>query len=67
MSLNTINYKPNLTDNLMEISKTLEVLKSNRNSLDKEIENDEIYKEKLVEKLKSSQIELNKIYGRFYR
>lgn len=52
-----------LSDSMIEISRTLENLKGNRLSLEKEIENEEIYKEKLIEKLKSYQSELMRING----
>jgi hypothetical protein len=60
------SYKANytLSDSLSEISKTLDNLKSQRFSLDKEIENEELYKEKLLEKLKNYQNEHNRIIGK---
>lgn len=59
------NYKTggNLNDSLVEIAKTLENIKGQRFSLDKEIENEEIYKDKLVDKLKNYQNELIRING----
>ena len=60
------NYKSggNVTDSLVEISKTLESIKGQRYSLEKEIENEEMYKEKLLDKLKSYQNELSRINGK---
>ncbi len=66
MSSQNYNYKSggNVTDSLVEISKTLENIKGQRFSLEKEIENEEMYKEKLVDKLKSYQNELARINGK---
>lgn len=65
MSIQNNYYKTggHVTDSLIEISKTLDNIKSQRMSLDREIENEEIYKEKLIEKLKSYQNELARING----
>ena len=65
MNSNNFNYKQNgnFSDSLVEISKTLENFKGHRFSLEKEIENEELYKEKLYEKLKNYQNELMRING----
>ncbi len=65
MNTNNYNQKPsgNFSDSLVEISKTLENIKGHRFSLEKEIENEELYKEKLYEKLKNYQNELMRING----
>jgi hypothetical protein len=66
MSSQSFNYKSNvnLTESLIEVSKTLENIKGQRFSLEKEIENEEIYKEKLIEKLKNFQNESTRINGK---
>jgi len=67
MSSGGFNYRSTggFNDSLIEIAKTLENIKGQRSSIEKEIENDEIYKDKLVEKLKSYQNELIRINGKF--
>jgi hypothetical protein len=54
----------NLSDSLVDISKTLDGIKGQRFSLEKQIENEEIYKEKLIEKLRNYENELLRINGR---
>jgi hypothetical protein len=68
MTSQNFNYKSagNVTDSLVDISKTLENIKGQRFSLEKEIENEELYKEKLLDKLKSYQNELARINGKYY-
>lgn len=63
--MNSYKGSTSLGDSLVEVSRTLENLKNNRSNLEKEIENDEIYKEKLIDKLKSYQNELIRINGKF--
>jgi hypothetical protein len=64
-SYNTINRpNPNLGESMIEISKTLDNIKSQRLSLDREIENDEIYKEKLIDQLKKFENEHARIIGK---
>jgi hypothetical protein len=65
MTTQNFNYKTggNVTDSLIDISKTLESIKGQRFSLEKEIENEELYKDKLFDKLKSYQNELARING----
>lgn len=65
MNTNSQNYRSgsNLGDSLIEISKTLDSVKGQRFSLEKQIENEEIYKEKLIEKLRSYESELLRING----
>ena len=58
-----INYKSTLNDNMVEISKTLDSLKANRSVIDREIDNEELYKSKLIEKIKNYQNEVSKIIG----
>ncbi len=53
----------NASDMMIEISKTLDNIKGQRISLDREIENDEIYKEKLIEQLKKCQAEHARMVG----
>jgi hypothetical protein len=55
---------PNPSDMMVDISKTLDNIKSQRLSLDREIENDEIYREKLIEQLKKFQTEHSRILGK---
>jgi hypothetical protein len=61
--MSNISYKTSLNDNMLEISKTLDNLKINREKLQQEIENEELYKQKLIEKFKSYTNEANKIIG----
>jgi hypothetical protein len=56
-------HRTNLNDNMVEISKTLETLKHNRLVLEKDIENGDIYREKLIEKLQNYESEINRING----
>jgi hypothetical protein len=58
-----LNYKSSLNDNMIEISKTLESLKTNRSVVEREIDNEELYKSKLIEKIKNYQNEVSKIIG----
>ena len=59
------SYKsnPNFGNSLIDISITLENLKTNQSSLEKEIESRQIYKENLIEKLKNYQNGLISING----
>ena len=59
----TTRANPNLSEMMIEISKTLDNIKTQRLSLDREIENDEIYKEKLIEQLKKFQNEHARVGG----
>ena len=61
--MNSQVHKTNLNDNMIEISKTLETLKTNRMMVEKDIESQEIYREKLYEKLKEYSTEVEKING----
>jgi hypothetical protein len=56
---------PNLGESMIEISKTLDSIKSQRISLEREIENDEIYKEKLIDQLKKFENEHSRIVGNY--
>jgi len=58
-----LNYKTTLNDNMIEISKTLDSLKTNRTVIEREIDNEELYKSKLIEKIKNYQNEVSKIIG----
>ncbi len=61
--MNNLNFKSSLNDNMLEISKTLDNLKINRDKLEQDIESEELYKQKLIEKIKSYTNEANKIIG----
>ena len=55
------NSSSNNYDFTVEICKSLENLKSNRDEINEEIEKTELYKQKLLEKLKSIDIDINKL------
>jgi hypothetical protein len=53
-----------VNDSSIEIVKSLENVKIQRDTLEREIENGEIYREKLIEKLRNYQCELERINGK---
>ena len=58
-----MNNKGSLNDNMIDISNIINNLKFTENSIEKEIENEELYKEKIIEKLEECKNEMNKIQG----
>lgn len=62
--MNSAN-KGSLNDNMSEISRTLINLKVSQKSLMKDIEGEEIYKEKLLQKLEEYKKDLSFINGNF--
>jgi len=58
-----INSRGSLNENMLEISKTINNLRVSQNSVIRNIENDEAYKEKLLERLNECKNELDSVNG----
>jgi hypothetical protein len=60
-----VNTRGSLNDNMIEIGRTITNLKFSQRSVIKEIENEEIYKDKILEKLNDCKKDLCKVNGNF--
>ncbi len=59
-----INCRSSLNENMIEISRTINSLKKSERSVVSQIENEENYREKLIEKLNDCKNQLNSLNGK---